>query len=393
MSATGTIAVGRNVQAFFVKESTMGQIAIPAAGNMIVVNTAELKIPNNNYEEDKGLRSSRSFFSRIQTTIPAGTFKLSHYIKPSGALGTSPEASDLLECVTGLKTVNAGVDVRYTPTLYKPCGTLYVKQDHTVYVATGCAVDKFSTKKDNKGVLEGSEDGKFMSGIWTGTGALAEVISTTPAVGTEEWFSVDDVKKWCTGSHILIGTEQIQITGTFWEGTSGGTAGKIKMKRGHNSSTVATHPNGTAITPWLPTGTETGTPLAARIGVLSVDAATVPFLDLDYNYDDSVTMNEDEVTGIITPTDYYEGDRKVTGKVTIYYRKADNKWFVDARTQTRKALILNYGSVAGKRVAISMPYCELDIPEIASDKQAQKLSIGYQAFASTGNDEATLIFS
>ncbi len=393
MSATGTIACGRNVRAFAVKENAMGVIQVPLVANMIVCNVAELKAPNNNYEEDKGLRGSRSIFNRYQTTIPGGTFKLQHYLRPSGSAGVAPEGSDVLESVFGAKTINSGVDVRYTPALTKPSFTLYVKDDHTVYVGAGCVGDKFSAKKDNKSILESSVEGKCMSVIWTGTGALGEAISTTPAAGSEEWFTVDDVKKWCVGSHIIIDSEQMQVTGTYWEGTTGGTAGKIKLKRGHNSSTVATHANAAQILPWLPTGTETGSPLAARLGTLTIDAASLLFLDIDFNFDDAVTMNEEEVTGTITPTDYYEGDRKVTGKLSVFYRRTDNKWLADARKQTRKAVVVNIGTAAGKQVGISMPYCEFDIPEITQDKQAQKLGMAYQAFASAGNDESTLIFS
>jgi hypothetical protein len=393
MSQVDIVASGRNLKVFAIKETTPGTIMIPVAGSFIVANGATLKVPNPNFVDDAAARNSRSLFNRYQTNIPAGSLQLQHYLKPSGAAGTAPEGSDVLESLHGTKTVNAGTSVVYSPADTKPTFTLYVKKDHTVFVAAGCVAEKGTKKKDNKGILEQTVDGKFMSAIWTGTGSLGIAISTTPAAGTEEWFLVDDEKKFCIGSHILIDSEQMQITGTYWQGTAGGTAGQIKMKRGYNTSTVATHLINAVITPYLPAGTETGAPLAARVGTFSVAAGTIPFLDVEHTYDDAVTFNEDEVTGTQTPTDFFEGDRKVSGKATLYFRKSDLKWFADALKQTRKAVIVNYGSVAGSKIAISDPYTEFDMPEPDQDKVAQKMPCTWRSFASAGNDESTLTFN
>ena len=393
MSGTTTIAIGRNMTVFAKKESTPGTVVIPAAGDMIVVNSAELQIPSPQFEDDKSVRASRSAFGRFNTRTPGGAFKLQHYVRPSGTAGTAPEADAVFESAFGTKTVVPVTSVAYTPAAIQTAFSLYVKKDHTVYVASGCVVDKFGIKKDNKGMLEASEDGKSFNVIWTGTGALGEAIVTTPVAGTEEWFTVDDVKKWCTGSHILIDTEQILITGTYWEATAGGSAGKIKMKRGHNSTAPAAHLISAAITPWLPTGTETGVPLAARVGTMTLDAVTVPFLDIDYNVENGITLNEDEVTGTATPTDFFEGERKVTGGLNLFFRKTDLKWFADAIKQVRKAMIINFGSVAGKLVAISNPYCEFDMPNVSGDKEVMKVGTKYTAYASAGNDETSLTFT
>ena len=393
MSQVDIVAAGRNLKVFAIKEATPGTIQLPVAGGFIVANGVTLKAPNPNYVDDGAIRNSRSLFGRYQTNIPAGSFQLQHYLKPSGSAGTAPEASDVLESLYGTKAISGGVSVTYSPADTKPSFTLYVKKDHTVFVAAGCVAEKGSRKKDNKGMLEQSVDGKFMSCIWTGTGSLGIAITTNPAQGTEEWFLVDDEKKYCIGSHILIDTEQIQITGTYWQGTAGGTAGQIKMKRGYNSSTVATHLINAPITAYLPTGTEVGAPLAARTGTFSVAAGTVPFLDVEHTYEDPITMNEDEVTGTGTPTDYFEGDRKVSGKATLYFRKSDMKWFADSLMQTRKAVIVNYGTVAGKKIAISDPYTEVDMPEPDTDKTAVKMPVSWRSFASAGNDESTMIFT
>ncbi|HAR45391.1 MAG TPA: hypothetical protein DCS05_04230 [Nitrospiraceae bacterium] len=395
MSTGTTIAIGRNRKVFAKKETVVGTLVIPAAGDMIVVNSAELQIPNFNFVEDGAARTFRSSFNRYSTNKPGAAFKLQHYVRPSGAAETAPEADCLFESAYGKKTVTGSTSVAYDPDTTQPSFSLYVKEDHTVYVAVGCVVDKLSIKKDNKSMLEAAEDGKVFSVIWTGTGALGEAISTTPAAGTEEWFLVDDVKKWCVGSHLLIDTEQIQVTGTYWEGTTGGTAGKIKMKRGHNSSSVATHLISAAITPWLPTGTETGVPLAARTGTLTIDAVAIPFLNVDYNLETGTTQNEEEVPtdpAVTTPSDYFEGAIKVSGKLSLYHRKTDKKWFADALKQTRKAMIINFGDTAGKKIAITNGYCEFDMPAKAGDMSVQKIDGGYTAYASAGHDETQLKF-
>jgi len=396
MSTATTIAIGRNTRVFAKKETAIGTIIIPAAADMIVVNSAELQVPDPGFVDDGAARMSRSGFFRYVTNTPGAPFKLQHYVRPSGAAGSVPEAAPVFESAYGKQTIVGSTSVAYDPLDTQPSFTLYVKQDHTVYVAAGCVVDKFTLKKDNKSLLEASEDGKALSVIWTGTGALGEAISTAPAPGTEEWFLVDDVKKWCVGSHILIDTEQILITGTFWEGTAGGSAGKIKMKRGHNASSVATHLNAAAITPWLPTGTETGAPVVSRTGTLTIDAAAIPFLDVDYNLENGIAQNEDEVPTdptVTTPTDYFEGDRKVSGKLSIYHRKTDAKWFADARKQVRKAMVVTFGTVAGKIITVTNGYCEFDMPKKSADKTVQKLDGSYKAFASAGNDETQLKFT
>jgi len=395
--STGTvIGIGRNKKVFAKKETVVGTLVIPAAGDMIVVNSVELQVPDAAYVEDGAARSSRSAFNRYPTNTPGAPFKLQHYIRPSGAAGTAPEADCVFESAYGTKTIVGSTSVAYDLAATQPSFSLYLKEDHTVYVASGCYVDKLAIKKDNKGLLEVTEDGKAFSVLWTGTGALGIAISTTPASGTEEWFLVDDDKKYCIGSHILIDTEQIQVTGTYWEGTAGGTAGQIKMKRGHNSSTVATHLISAPITPWLPTGTETGVPLAARTGQLTIAAAAIPFLDVDCNLENGITQNEDEVPvdpAVTTPSDYFEGDRKVSGKLSIYHRKTDAKWFADSKKQVRKAMVINFGTVAGKKVTITNGYCEFDMPKKSADKTVQKLDGSYRAFGSAGNDETQLKFT
>ncbi len=478
MSGTTTIAIGRNMRAFAKKEAVPGTLVIPAAADMIVLNSAELQVPAPQFEEDKGVRASRSVFNRYNVRTPGAPFKLQHYVRPSGTAGNAPEADCVFESAFGKKTVVGATSVAYDPDNTQPSFSLYVKKDHTVYAAAGCVVDKFGMKKDNKGMLEASEDGKGFRVLWTGTGLLGKAISTVPAADTEEEYEVDDPKKWCTGSHIIIDTEQFQVTGTAWEGTAAAT--KIKLKRGYNSSTPALHgissvagvgntgngvlsgvagtvaslpgnyvltctatapdggtfsvvgpggalPDATvgtpyvhaqilftindgaidfdiddtftititalkAITPWLPTGTETGAPIAARVGTMTLDGVTTPFLDIDYNLENSITQNDDEVTGTATPTDYFEGDRKVTGSLNLFFRKADVKWFADAIKQTRKAVIINYGSVAGSKIAITNGYCEFDMPAYSGDKEVMKLAVKYMAYGSAGNDETQLKF-
>ncbi len=393
MSQVDIIAAGRNTKVFAIKETTPGTIQLPLAPNFIVINGVTLKVPNPNYVDDGAARSSRSLFSRYQGNIPPGTLQLQHYLKPSGTAGTAPEGSDVLESLYGAKTVNAGVSVVYSPAETKPTFTLYVKKDHTVFVAAGCVAEKRSMKKDNKGILEQTVDGKFMSAIWTGTGVSTAAISTSPVMGTLELWAVDDTKKYCVGSHIIVDTEQLQVVGTDWQSTPGVTAGKIQVSRGYNASTPATHLINAPIIPYLPTGTETGAPLAARGGTVSVGAATVAVVEVEHAYEDAVTFNEAEVTGTQTPTDFFEDARKVSGKATLYFRKSDLKWFADALAQTRKAVIVNYGTVAGKKIAISDPYAEFDMPEPDNDKVAQKMPVAWRSFASAGSDESTLTFT
>lgn len=392
MSGTNTIAFGRNAKVYVVKESTPGTLVIPASANLVVHNSFEIEVGSPAWIDDEGVRNSRSRFKRYTGPIPGAAWKLGHYVRPSGSAGTAPEGDPLFEAALGTKTVSGGVSVAYTPAATLPSLSIYIKDDHTVWAAAGCHNNKLMMKKDNKGLLVAEHDGKAMKTIWTGTGALAEAISTTPAPGTEEWFSVDDNKKFCVGSHVLIDTEQMQVTGTYWEGSTGASAGKIKLKRGYNSSTVATHLNAAAITPWLPTGTELGEALTARVGTLTFDAVSAPILDAEWNVENNIAQNEDEVTGSDWPTDYYEGDRKVSGKVGLYFRRADLKYLADGMKQTRKAVVINYGSVNGKKVAITSSYCELNMPKPPNDKSVQRIEMEYSAFASAGNDETELKF-
>lgn len=389
MSTMSIIGFGRNTKVFAVKESVIGSLEIPANGNLIIVNSAELQVPMPSMEEDKGLRNSRSMFNRYPVGVtPAAPFKISHYLRPSGAAGTAPESSDVIESTYGKKTVSGGVSVAYAPESTQPAFSLYVKKDHTVFAATGCVAAKRSIKKDNKSLLVADVDGAAMSVIWTGTGTMGEAITTAPAPGTEEWWAVDDVKKFCTGSHVIVDSEQMQVTGTYWEGTAGGSAGKIKLKRGYNGSTPATHLISVAIAPWLPAGTELGAPIAARAGALTIDGVSLPFLDCSYEYDSGAKHIEEEWNGTDKSADYLEGDIKVAGKTSIYFRKDKLLWFADAVKQTRKAAVINFGTVAGKKIALTLASVEFDMPTYTGDRDAIKLDVPWRAYAVAGQDEA-----
>lgn len=390
MSSSSTIALGRFGKVFAVKEDVPGTIKIPAATNLIVHNSAEVTIPNPNYEEDKAVRNSRSDFNRYQIATPQTPFKLTHYLRPSGAAGTAPEGSDVIESAYGTKTVVGSTSVAYTPASVQPSFTLWVKKDFVVYVAAGAVAKKISAKKDNKSMLEANIEGDAMSSIWTGTGSFSAAIVTTPAPGTEEEFTVDDPKKWCTNSHLLCDTEQMKVTGTAWEGTA--AAGKIKVARGHNSSTVATHLINAVITPWLPTGTEQGAPIAARVGTMTVDAVSVPFVDCEFTHEGQIKMLDDEVTQSTGVSDYQEEGIKDSVKLKLYFRKADLKWSADSLKQTRKAVVINFGSIAGKKIAITLPSCEFDVPAQSGDKSLQVIDVTGRAFAVAGQDESEFKF-
>lgn len=447
MSQQNTIGLGRQ-RALFVKEqSAFGTPAVPGASDKVMA-LDDLSFPplSPTYVADKQLRDSRDQFSRFEGKTPAGSFTLSIYAKPSGTAGTAPDGAALFKACLGAtpSTIPAGLtcltastasalkvtasalsatnigdllliegqvvmissyaagtpdtigitpplsavpavgaaigrSVNYKAATYLPSLTCLVRDAHTSFLSTDAVVESLSVKIPGNDMATLTFGGQFGRQVATGTDAVG---AAGVADGVVTAFPVADCAKFEEGSRFNCESET-NIYVSAKSADSG--AGILTVVRG---SGAAAHAAAAAITPWLPIGTEAGSPVHGKLGSVKVGGVAVSFTALQVDLKNGTKMIDTEA-GSNYATDYIEGARAVTGSVKLYFRKDDLKHFRVAQKKTAVTIVAQAGSVAGAIAAVVLQKAELDIPAISGNDQ-RELDIKFTAFAVNGNDPITL---
>lgn len=381
--AIGDISFGRQSKVFVKVESVAGTLVEPVDADMILSTSIPVIKQERETFDDKQITDTRSKLAPIAGRYLAGSWSFSSYIKPSGSLGTAPPEDVLLTGLIGTKTVDAGVDVTYTlASAVPPSYSIWFKDGHTVYMCSGASVDKGTFKIDGKNPGEIDWSGGFMKLLWTGTSTLGAAITDT----TSTTVTPVDIDFYNEGSIFTIGTERMKVV------TVG--ASTLTVTRGYGSTTPATHLISTAMTPWLPTGTDSGNIVHGRLGICTLGGADYMVLSTQVTITNGIKYYEEEKNGQDYATEYgVPSARNVEATATVYFRKAEVQRFADALNFDSVALVIPIGSIAGKVVQLNLPQCKTKAPDISGDAERQMAMVFLPyATTSSASDEINIVY-
>lgn len=386
MGYTNKIAIVEGQEVFVAAESVAGTLKFPAATDLVVAAGDGSLNQNPTFTDSDEIADSRSVLATFQDRIPAGTFSIPTYARPSGTAGSVPSADALLEAAFGTKTVVPSTSVTYSLAKLLPTVSIWIKKDHTVFFARGATVNEISQQISGKGAMAMAFSGAFMAMGWCGTdqldGALTGATTATASV------KVDDAKKYTIGGRIQIGSDD--NSGAGYEITAVNTTTNVLTV----SPAVDTDQDDNAtVAPYLPTGSAIGSPMENRKVSVTVAGVAAKLKSFSLTKSEGIGYIEDEVSTDDYPSDYAEGKRKLSGKLGLYFRTDDLKYFYDALQGTLQAIVVTADNGAGNIITATLGHCRLKVPTVTSAAPTVALDIDYTAQASSGEDEMTLAFT
>lgn len=379
---TNILGKAREQTVFAVKETTKGTLAFPAAAAPYIITAGYGDMNQNpSFTDSEEVRNSRDVLAQFQDMTPAGAFSIPMYARPSGVAGDAPMGDVVFESLLGLKTVNAGTSVVYSPAMTKSSFSLWMIRSHTMFFAAGAVAESMKLSVGNKGGVKFDIGGSFLQMGWAGRDAVK-----TGAASAAADVPVYDASKYTVGARIQNVTKNDHATNGYTV-TAVNTA----------TNTLTVSPVLTmawsvddVIQPYLPAGTAVGVPLEARKTAITLGGTSSILAGLDINYDDKVKMLDDEINPAGYPSDYVENVRKTTGSVKAHFRQNDLQQFLDGLNGNEKAIVTTFGTVAGSKLQVSMTRCKLQMPKLSVSAPLIEKSVDYTALGTNGEDSISL---
>lgn len=384
-----SLTLARKHTIFVVPETTRGTLAYPSNSHLVVPagygNIGQ--VPS--YTDSEEIVDSRSLIDQFRDALPAGTWSLPMYLRPSGSLGVAPQGAAMWEALFGVQTITGGTSVGYSLAATLPSVSIWLKYGSAVFFAAGATVDQCKLNVSKKGAFKVDMSGGFMTMGWCGTDALSSAIDGDPVPVTA--IPVVDAKKYTVGGKIMIGTDDNSAAGYAITAVNVST-NTLTISPGCSTDQAS----GAVVAPFLPAGTIVGSPVESRTITVSLDggSTTAKIKGLDLTITNGVQYIEDEITNDEFPTDYIEGMRKVSGNITMLMRSDDLKYFYDGINAGQEVETeITGGSGAGNLFALTMPKTRIKAPSLNPSAPTVELAMEITALGTTGEDEISMLLT
>jgi len=393
-------SLAQEEQIYVIKESNEGTLEYPAITDCVLAVGVSAFGQNIELIDDAQIRDTRTRFSAIKGRVHPGDWSFTTYVKPSGALGTAPEADVLYECLAGKKKVNAGVSVVYSSdsSINMPSFSLWVKKGHTVFCMWGCTVNVGEHTVTGAEIAQVAWSGQFMRWCWAGETKLVGAAASAQADVT-----VKNAEKYCNQ---LIKVAIYNSAGTTVVDDNGGDGYIIKsIDYANNVITMTTNlliggSNGDTLKPWWPAScTETGRPVHGKLGICTISpkggASPVDckVLSAAITHTNNIKYYEDEKNGLLY-ADTYEaiGFRDIIGTLTLFFYKSGTKYFYRAEQQSQNALVVPAGDTAGRILSISCPRIEYRTPTLSGEEEIM-MELPFVAIGESGHEDEEISYT
>lgn len=384
------VAIFREQTVFAKIETTSGTLIFPAGADAILIAAEGMELPNQqpSYTDSPEISNTRGIMDRTPDAYPPGKWGFSTLVRPSGTAGTPPVEHVLMRALCGSYTNNAGTSDVYSPLISgKPTFSLWWKVGHTVFFMRKGTVNSCQLTLTNKGYP-----------IYKWTGECAEIgrageshLDAGEAAG-QTVLSVAHPEHFSVGGRIWNVTKDDDNSGAGYAITevsvSGGT---ITVG---TALPVGGWDNNDHIAGFLPTAAvPTSTSCKSKNTVIEFDDAAASLNSLDITITDPTSFDSDEISSTTFPESVYEDDRDVSGTIVKNFKASDTIRFYEAMhvSETTKVEII-LGSGAGYRCLWAFPTAKLDIPTVTPEKPMVKLSIGFKALESSGEDSYSVTY-
>ena len=381
-----TFSVNRDTVVWAKEESTFGTEVKPAATDAVRLTGDGTISQPRVYVDDPQRVHSYSRTDRLQAGYDPGELSFPTFCKPSGTAGTKPPGAALYKSLFGRETVTPSTSVVYELLRLsdtRPGVTVWLKKGHTVFRAVGCVLNqgvfRIAAGNDEAGFAQVEVSGLFAKLLITGTDEVK-----TAAASNATAVVVKDSRKFDVGAYVTIGS-----AGTEYRVTA--------IDRGTDTLTVSpalgakADPND-VVAPSVPDVTDSGAPIAGRLGTAQHGAQTLPLLSSELTLNNNVEFFGGEKTASVYPERFGNGARTVDVSVDVRWDANATRFFSLHRTHDKSDVKIPAGSTAGSIVELLAKNVALDFPTV-NDDTVRALTIGGAAFAGDAlDDELHLTF-
>ena len=383
MSLTNYRALAREIAAYFKLETTEGEFVMPAAADVVPVLGMPGVTQSTKMIDSREIIDSRSRGERSANGLEAGNMSIECYCRPSGALGTAPQESTLLEAACGLKTVNAGASVIYGPATVKPSFSAVVKEGHMTHFVRGAKIGEVRGALNNNDYFNWNFSGQFKEAMRAGTSETIEGSTTTVLK-----MRAGEAALYDPGARVQVDDDDNTAAGyTISEVDT--TADTITLSTALAEAPAA----GAVVKGFVPTPTWSGYLIPGSEGVMTLDAAQFLPTNIELSINDNLSPDADEMNGegLISCID--EGQRLVTASIQARLRRTHARFWTLARNQAQNAMLVTAGATAAKRCKISYPYAQFDSPTTDGDDLRRNMTFAVNGMPSPAlDDEYSITF-
>jgi hypothetical protein len=415
------VAIARETLCFVGLESTPGTQVPPTDPGMHMVMTAGAGSVAQAMRklDDPQYRNTLSKLDPIIASFDTGKWSLPMLIKTVAGTGTPPppEIEPLLVALFGnpsdtTQTAWFGANTRaYLLKKVNPAGTVYpsitiwFKVGHTMYYAVGATVNVGEFNVTGNDLCKCNFSGEFMRIGFAGTDTVVSITTTALVVADATKYVITDP---AAGDLLYIQTLD-PVTGVT-RGNASVTAVDYTTNTLTLSTTIAGTLTGDLVAPYLPTGTEIGTPLVGKYGITHIGG--VPSTKVQANLPTSpyvittarvtltnnIRYHTDLKDGKYFPTEYVSAStRDVAGEITLFdYRNIPQFMYKALRDPLYQDYVIlpmeDRQASPGRIAELHCPRVAWDSPTLAGEDE-KAATIAFRTTASTAwDDELAFMF-
>jgi hypothetical protein len=416
-------AIARETELFVGLEYTPGVQVLPtdAAMNLVLAAGAGSVQQMMRQMDDPQYRNTLSKLDPIITAFDVGKWNFPTLIKTVAGAGTPapPEIDPLLQALFGLpsdltQTAWFGNNTRaYLLKPVSPAGTVYPsfslwsKVGHMMYYVCGatCNVGEFTIAGNDLCKIAWS--GEFMRHGFCGTDAVAAADT-----GSGTSLIIEDARKYFLANS--ADQFMIQFLDYFTGQPTGVTATVTSINYDTNTLTLlagVARNGGDLVCPYLPTGTELGTPLYGKYGVarlggtisskLLAGLPTTPYIvqSARMTFTNNLRYHPDLKDNQAYPTEYTApAARTCEGEITVFaYRDLPTFMYKALRDPLYQDYLIipmqDRNASAGRIAEIHCPRVEWGTPNVGGEDE-KTATIPFKSTASPSyNDEAAVVYA
>lgn len=369
-------------------EATYGTRIQPAGADALRVLSAVIGSPQPTRVERVDNRQTRSIENRITGNTPPIEWSAEGYLIPSGTAGTAPDMGAILKAAFGTETIVGGTSVTYELSdVQQALGSLTLTDELSgglMESLAGAIVQELTIRGSGGDPPMMVASGVASSHVLTGR---TEISSAAAAVITPV---VPGVKAVEVGSRGRF----MEADGTTVRDDNGG-AGFVVLSETSTTFTVDAAPAGVVVTdiwePFVITEVTAGSPTPGIVGSVTLDSLVLPVTSWEFTLSNNLQPHADEAFQA-NATGYHEGDRQVTGQVTLRARFDQILQLEKRKDFAKLAMTIVVGSVVDDITTITFPGVELNFANVdKAQPETAMITLPFQALG-TG-DEVEVAFT
>ena len=338
--------------------------------------------PNYEFHDVPDRRGTRSRMEQVPGRKGA-TFTMSGTLRPSGVAGTAPDIGLILKHAMGtVSTPNSTVLYELVEDPSDLSGTLYHQLDDIQEGVVGAIIQTLNFSWNGRDFVTWDASGIGVDVLEAGT-TLANGAGSSTATLT-----VDDADFFAPYGVIKIGSSD----------NSGAGHQITAVNYSNNQLTLesnASWSDNDPVIPFLPTMSNTGSPIYGTKGKLSLDgdSSEVKHTGGSLSINTGLDLHNDEFGSETAQAVVLAGERVIDHTIDMLVRDTTSYEMSLFRRDAAQDIVVTLGDGAGAQMVIDMPTSRIRPAPRTGTTGPISVSLSGPALGSGGEDELTLLFN